>query len=72
MPSLGRLGRRNAAIDESHAPIAGGSGEMPAFAWRCRVCRTVMRAARAPLWKRRKPISSWMLRRPTTGRAAGA
>jgi hypothetical protein len=31
-----------------------------------------MRAARAPLWKRRRPISSWMLRRETPRKIAGA
>jgi hypothetical protein len=76
IPSLGRLSRRRVTAAHGTLPIAGasvhaGAGDVPSFAWRCRVCRTAMRAARAPLWRRRKPLSSWMLSRGTSGRAAG-
>ena len=76
IPSLGRLGRGRVTTVHEPAPIAGasahaGAGDVPSFAWRCRVCRTAMRAARAPLWKRRKPLSTWMTKRGTSGRIAG-
>jgi hypothetical protein len=58
MPSLGRLGTTSTKND----------GGMPRFSWRCRACRTSMRAhaQRAELWRPRRPLSNWLHRRAAT------
>lgn len=60
MPSLGRLGSSS---------TNNGDGGMPRFSWRCRACRTSMRAhaQRAELWRPRRPLSNWLHRRAPTG-----
>jgi hypothetical protein len=59
IPSLGRLGLSTAKAD----------GGLPRFSWRCRACRTSMRAhaLRAEMWRPRKPLSNWLQRRAATG-----